>query len=74
MGIFTDHRPSYPVRVVITDSPAHEPEFSFSRFQVGETYEVGPRVAEYLVGSRHAIVDRRLAPRNDDPARNTRRY
>jgi hypothetical protein len=66
MGFFTERRPSYPVRVLITDSPAHDPEFDLPAFRVGETYEVAPRVAEYLIGSNHAVVDRRHAPRNDE--------
>ena len=71
MGFFTERRPSYPVRVLITDSAANDSEFSFSRFQAGETYAVGPRLAEYLIGSRHAIVERRHAPRNDEPKRDS---
>jgi len=71
MGFFTEQRPSYPVRVLIIDSPVNDPDFSFSGLEVGETYEVGPRVAEYLIGSRHAVVDRRQAPHNDAPKRDT---
>jgi hypothetical protein len=65
MGFFTERRPSYSVRVLITESPAHDLEFSFSCFEAGQTYEVGPRLAEYLIGSHCAIVDRRHAPRSD---------
>jgi hypothetical protein len=71
MGFFTEQRPSYPVRVIITDSPTNDPEFGFSGFQVGETYEVAPHVAEYLIGACHAVVDRRHAPRTDAPKRDT---
>jgi hypothetical protein len=71
MGFFTERRPSYPVRIVITDSPADDPEYFSSRFEVGETYEVGPRLAEYLISSHHAIVDRRHFPRLDEARRAT---
>ena len=72
MGFFTD-RQHHAVRVLITDSDAQNSEFDLSRFQVGQTYELGPRAAEYLIGSRHAVVDRRQAarsvslPRDRDP-------
>ena len=67
MGFLTERR-QHPVRVLITDSLASDPEFDFSRFQVGETYEVVPRLAEYLIGSRHAVLERRQAPRDNQPS------
>ena len=63
MGFFTKSRPSYLVPVLITESVANDPELQFASFQTGRTYEVNARLAEYLIGSRHAIVDRRRSPR-----------
>lgn len=71
MGFFTERRPSYPVRVLITDSAAHDPAFSFAGLQAGETYDVTPHLAEYLIGSRQAIVDRRRFPRNSESKHDT---
>jgi hypothetical protein len=68
MGFYTERR-IHPVRVLITDSPVRDPDFDFSSFQVGERYEVGPRLADYLIGSRYAVVDRRQAPRDVSPTR-----
>lgn len=58
MGFFADRRLQH-VRVRIVDAPVADPDFDLSGFHVGETYEVAPRVAEYLLGSRHAIIERR---------------
>ena len=67
MGFFTERR-LHPVRVLITDPLTSDPEFDFSRFQVGETYEVVPRLADYLIGSHHAVLERRQAPRDNQPS------
>jgi hypothetical protein len=69
MGFFTERRPSYPVRVLITDSAAHDPGFSFAGLQAGETYEVNPHLAEYLIGTRQAIIDRRHSQRSGESKR-----
>lgn len=73
MGFFTKNRPSYAVPVLITESVADDPELHFASFQPGQTYQVTPRLAEYLIGSRHAIVDRRRSPRTSESRRNTDR-
>jgi hypothetical protein len=63
MGFFTKNRPSFLVPVLITESLANDPELQFASLQAGRTYEVNARIAEYLIASRHAIVDRRRSPR-----------
>ena len=68
MGFYAEHR-VHPVRVLITESPARDPDFDFSGFQVGERYEVAPRLADYLIGSHYAVADRRQAPRDVSPTR-----
>ena len=71
MGFLTERRPSYPVRVLITDPVAHDPDFSFTGFQAGESYEVNPHLAEYLIGSHQAILNRRHSPRTGESQRDT---
>ena len=67
MGFFTDRHIQH-VRVRIIDAPVEDPDFDLSGFHVGETYDVAPRVAEYLLGSHHAIVERRHDARAERPA------
>jgi hypothetical protein len=66
MGFYTEHR-VHPVRVLITQSPERELDFDLSCYEVGKRYEVAPRLADYLIGYRYAVADRRQAPRNDSP-------
>jgi hypothetical protein len=63
MGFLTQCRPSYPVRVLITASAAYDPEVASAGLKAGESYTVNPRLAEYLIGSNRAIIDRRCSPR-----------
>ena len=63
MGFLTQHRPSYPVRVLITASEAQDPEIASAGLKGGESYDVNPHLAEYLIGSNRAIIDRRQSPR-----------
>lgn len=63
MGFLTQRRPSYPVRVLIMQSAAHDPEVASAGLKAGESYTVTPHLAEYLIGSNRAIIDRRRFPR-----------
>jgi len=69
MGFLTERRSSYPVRVLITDPAAADPDFSFTGFRAGDSYEVNPHLAEYLIGSHQAILERRHAPRTGESKR-----
>jgi hypothetical protein len=70
MGFYTEHR-AHPVRVLIVESPARDLDFDFSNFRVGERYEVAPRLADYLIGFRYAVADRRQAPRDVSPTKDS---
>jgi hypothetical protein len=71
MGFFTKNRPSYAVPVLITESVADDPELSCTSLQAGQTYQVNARLADYLIGSGHAIVDRRRSPRHGEVSGHT---
>jgi hypothetical protein len=62
MGFLSDHR-DLPVKVLIIAPAVRHAAFDLSRFRMGEVYDVAPRVAEYLIGSGRAIVERRRIPR-----------
>jgi len=62
MGFLSDRR-DLPVKVLITAPAMRTAAFDLSRFRVGEVYEVAPRVAEYLISSDRAIIERRRFPR-----------
>ena len=62
MGFLSDHR-DLPVKVLIIAPTVRTAAFDLSRFRVGETYEVTPRVAEDLISSGRAIIERRRLPR-----------
>jgi hypothetical protein len=64
MGFFSDHR-DLPIKVLIIATDPRDAALDLSRFCVGEVYEVQPRVAEYLIGSGRAIIERRRIPRRD---------
>jgi hypothetical protein len=64
MGFLIDHR-HRPIRVLIIAAAPREAVCDMSRFRTGEVYEVGPRVAEYLVGSGRAIIEHRRIPRRE---------
>jgi hypothetical protein len=67
MGFLTQHRPSYPVRILITASEAQDPEIASAGLKGGESYAVNAHLAEYLIGSNRAIIDRRQSPRDRPP-------
>jgi len=58
MGFLSDRR-DLPVKVLIIAPTVRTAACDLSRFRVGEVYEVAPRVAEYLISSGRAIIERR---------------
>ena len=69
---WASQRATFGVRVRIVKKPSVRDADSFdvSRFQVGHTYDVGPRLAEYLLACQYAVPagdERDTAA--DEPAR-----